>query len=36
MVNLEWYRTFKAIYQNGTLTKAAQELLLSQPNVSVQ
>lgn len=36
MVNLEWYRTFKAIYQNGTLTKAAQELLISQPNVSIQ
>lgn len=36
MVNLEWYRTFKAIYQNGTLTKAAQELMISQPNVSVQ
>lgn len=36
MVNLEWYRTFKAIYQNGTLTKAAQELMISQPNVSIQ
>lgn len=36
MVNLEWYRTFKAIYQNGTLTKAATELMISQPNVSVQ
>jgi len=36
MVNLEWYRTFKAIYQNGTLTKAAEELLISQPNVSIQ
>lgn len=36
MINLEWYRTFKAIYQNGTLTKAAQELLISQPNVSIQ
>lgn len=36
MVNLEWYRTFKAIYQHGTLTKAAQELMISQPNVSIQ
>lgn len=36
MVNLEWYRTFKAIYQYGTLTRAAQELLISQPNVSIQ
>lgn len=34
MVDLEWYRTFKAIYQTGTLTGAAQELLISQPNVS--
>ncbi|AOM79985.1 LysR family transcriptional regulator [Pedobacter steynii] len=34
MVNLEWYRTFKAIYHTGTLTGAAQELLISQPNVS--
>ncbi|MFV0469653.1 MAG: LysR family transcriptional regulator [Dysgonomonas sp.] len=36
MVNLEWYRTFKAIYQTGTLTKAAVELMISQPNVSIQ
>lgn len=34
MVDLEWYRSFKAIYQTGTLTGAAQELLISQPNVS--
>lgn len=36
MVNLEWYRTFKAIYQNGNLTRAAEELFVSQPNVSIQ
>lgn len=36
MVNLEWYRTFKAIYQHGTLTRAAQELMISQPNMSIQ
>ncbi|HVI47805.1 MAG TPA: LysR family transcriptional regulator [Chitinophaga sp.] len=34
MINFEWYRTFKAIYKTGTLTGAAQELLISQPNVS--
>ncbi|MFV0331600.1 MAG: LysR family transcriptional regulator [Dysgonomonas sp.] len=36
MVNLEWYRTFKAIYQFGTLTRASQELMISQPNMSIQ
>ncbi len=35
MVNLEWYRTFKAIYKQGTLTGAAQELFISQPGVSL-
>lgn len=35
MVNLEWYRTFKEIYINGTLTKAADVLYSSQPGVSV-
>nr|WP_295871404.1 LysR family transcriptional regulator [uncultured Chitinophaga sp.] len=34
MINFEWFRTFKAIYQTGTLTGAAHELLISQPNVS--
>ncbi|MFS8616617.1 MAG: LysR family transcriptional regulator, partial [Solitalea sp.] len=32
--NLEWLRTFKAIYEKGTLSGAAQELFLSQPGVS--
>lgn len=36
MVNLEWYRTFKAIYQQGTLTRAAEKLMISQPNASIQ
>ena len=36
MVNFEWYRTFKSIYQNGNLTRASEELLISQPNVSIQ
>ena len=35
MINLEWYRTFKAIYENGTLTKASTALYASQPGVSV-
>lgn len=35
MVNLEWYRTFKEVYENGTLTKAAVALYSSQPGVSV-
>ena len=33
--NLEWLRTFKAIYETGTLTAAAQELFISQPGVSL-
>ncbi|WP_116789330.1 LysR family transcriptional regulator [Flavobacterium psychrotrophum] len=35
MVNLEWYRTFKAIYSTGTLTGAANTLFISQPGVSL-
>lgn len=35
MVNLEWYRTFKAIYKTGTLTSAADALFISQPGVSL-
>lgn len=35
MVNLEWYRTFKAIYEKGTLTSAAEALCISQPGVSL-
>ena len=35
MINLEWYRTFKAIYKTGTLTGAAAELFISQPGVSL-
>lgn len=33
--SLEWLRTFKAIYENGTLSAAAQELFISQPGVSL-
>lgn len=35
MVNLEWYRSFKAIYKTGTLTGAAKMLFISQPGVSL-
>lgn len=35
LLNLEWLRTFKAIYEQGTLTGAAQELYISQPGVSL-
>jgi DNA-binding transcriptional LysR family regulator len=35
MLNLEWFRTFKVIYEVGTLTAAAQELYISQPGVSL-
>lgn len=36
MVNLEWYRTFKCIYECGSLTLASQKLYMSQPGVSKQ
>jgi len=35
MLNLEWLRTFKAIYEQGTLTGAANALFISQPGVSL-
>lgn len=35
ILNLEWLRTFKAIYEHGTLTGAAQALYISQPGVSL-
>ena len=35
MVNLEWFRSFKAIYETGTLTGAAAALYISQPGVSL-
>lgn len=34
MVNLEWYRSFVAIYRSGTVSGAAQILHLTQPAVS--
>jgi DNA-binding transcriptional LysR family regulator len=36
MVNLEWYRSFIAVYQAGTVSRAAQGLHLTQPGVSQQ
>lgn len=35
ILNLEWLRTFKAIYEKETLTGAAQALYISQPGVSL-
>ncbi|MCT4644555.1 MAG: LysR family transcriptional regulator [Carboxylicivirga sp.] len=35
MVNLEWFRTFKTIYEEGTLTATANKLYISQPGVSL-
>lgn len=34
MVNLEWYRSFIAVYQAGTVTAAARLIHLTQPAVS--
>ena len=35
MLNLEWFRTFKVIYEAGTLSAAAEALYISQPGVSL-
>ncbi|MHA4807830.1 LysR family transcriptional regulator [Flavitalea flava] len=35
MVNLEWFRTFKTIYETGSLTVTARTLFISQPGVSL-
>ncbi|MCT4588773.1 MAG: LysR family transcriptional regulator [Carboxylicivirga sp.] len=35
MMNLEWLRTFKTIYEEGTLTATANKLYISQPGVSL-
>ncbi|MCT4613695.1 MAG: LysR family transcriptional regulator [Marinifilaceae bacterium] len=35
MVNLEWFRSFKTIYELGTLTATANKLFISQPGVSL-
>lgn len=33
--NLEWFRTFKAIYETGTLSGAAKHMFVSQPGVGL-
>lgn len=35
MMNLEWLRTFKTIYETGNLSTAAQTLFISQPGASL-
>jgi len=35
MLNLEWFRTFKAIYETGNLSSAANKLFMSQPGASL-
>lgn len=35
MINLEWLRTFKTIYEKKSMTAAAQALYISQPGVSL-
>ncbi len=34
-VNLEWFRTFKAIYETGTMSGAAKQLFVSQPGIGL-
>lgn len=36
MINLEWLRTFRAVYKTKSLSKAAEQLMISQPTVSQQ
>ncbi|WP_143310918.1 LysR family transcriptional regulator [Chitinophaga vietnamensis] len=35
LLNFEWFRTFKTIYETGSLTATAQQLYISQPGVSL-
>lgn len=35
MLNLEWLRTFKTVYETGSLSAAARELYISQPGASL-
>lgn len=35
LMNMEWFRTFKTIYETGSLTATAQALFVSQPGVSL-
>jgi len=33
--NLEWFRTFRAIYETGTMSGAAKQLFVSQPGIGL-
>lgn len=35
MINLEWLRTFRTVYEQGSITKAAEALFISQPGASL-
>lgn len=35
VINLEWLRTFKSVYETQSFTKAARDLYISQPGVSL-
>jgi DNA-binding transcriptional LysR family regulator len=35
MINLEWFRTFKTVFEKGNMTAAAETLFISQPGVSL-
>ncbi len=35
MINLEWLRTYKEVYERGSMTAAAEALMISQPGVSL-
>lgn len=34
MINLEWFRSFRAVYKSKSLSKASELLMISQPTVS--
>jgi len=36
MINLEWLRTFRAVYKTKSLSRASEVLMISQPTVSQQ
>ena len=35
MINLEWIRTFRTVFEKGSMTAAAESLFISQPGVSL-
>jgi len=36
MINFEWYRTFKTIYECDSISEASKKLFMTQPGVSKQ